>query len=77
MKFLARNGWLTCSSEKSPTGLRSNRKVNQADIPTLALLRNLGIQEPVTNVRIQLVYPLGVGHSGSNLSVSFGVASAT
>lgn len=77
MKFLARNGWLTCSSEKSPTGLRSNRKVNQAYIPTLSLLRNLGIQEPFSNVRIPLVYSLGVGHSGSNLSVSFGVASAT
>lgn len=58
MKFHARNGWLTCSSEESPTGLRSNRKVNQACIPTLSLHRNMGMQEPGTNVRLQLVYSL-------------------
>ena len=58
MKFHARNGWLTCSSEESPTGLRSNRKVKQACIPTMSLLRNLGIQEPGTHVRLLLVYSL-------------------
>ena len=58
MKFHARNRWLTCSSEESPTGLRSNRKVKQACIPTLSLLRNLGIQQPGTHVRLLLVYSL-------------------
>ena len=42
--------------------LRVNAQVinltNQAYIPTLSLLRNLGIQEPGTNVRLQLVYSL-------------------
>ena len=44
------------------THLRVNAQVinltNQAYIPTLSLLRNLGIQEPGTNVRLQLVYSL-------------------
>ena len=31
---------------------------NQAYVPTLSLLRNLGIREPGTNVRLQLVYSL-------------------
>ena len=42
--------------------LRVNAQVinltNQAYIPTLSLLRNLGIQEPGINVRLQLVYSL-------------------
>lgn len=44
------------------THLRVNAQVinltNQAYIPTLSLLRNLGIREPGTNVRLQLVYSL-------------------
>ena len=45
-----------------PTHLRVNAQVinltNQAYIPTLSLLRNLDIQEPGTNVRVQLVCSL-------------------
>ena len=70
MKFHARNGWLTCSSEESPTGLRSNRKVCQAYI-LLSLLRNLGIQESGTHVRLPLVHSLWSGYGGSNVSVLF------
>ena len=51
--------WHASTSVEWGTGLRVNAQVinvtNQAYIPTLSLLRNLGIQEPGTNVRIQIV----------------------
>ena len=51
--------WHASTSVEWDKGLRVNAQVinvtNQAYIPTLSLLRNLGIQEPGTNVRIQIV----------------------
>ena len=53
--------WHASTSVEWGTGLRVNAQIinvtNQAYIPTLSLLRNLGIQEPGTNVRIQIAQP--------------------
>ena len=54
--------WHASTSVQWGAHLRVNAQVinltNQAYIPTLSLLRNLGIQEPGTNVRLQVVYSL-------------------